>query len=61
MGALFGGGSKPQAPTPTPQVDEARMRVEETLRQRRMKGRAATMLSSADEEAPTAKRNVMGY
>jgi hypothetical protein len=57
---LFGGGQQTQAPAPTPQIDEARTAVEENMRKRRMQGRAATMLASATDEAPTAKRDVMG-
>ena len=50
---------KPQASTPPPDYDEARQKVDENLRARRMRGRAAAMLSDGGT-APTAMRQVTG-
>ena len=50
---------KPQKPTPLPEVDQERAAIEDQLRARMMKGRAATMLS-AGGAAPTAQRQTLG-
>jgi hypothetical protein len=53
---------KPEAPAPAPrpEFDEARQRVDEQVRQRRMRGRAQAMLTQQGEQAPTATRQVTG-
>jgi hypothetical protein len=56
---LFGGGKTP-APTPLPQIDEARQRVDEQRRGRLLRGRAASMITAGAQQAPTAQRATTG-
>lgn len=54
--------SKPKTPKATPApptIDEAQQRVGEQARARRMRGRAATMLSQGGQ-APTGQATVTG-
>ena len=56
---LFGGGSTPKAETP-PSIDKARERVGELKRTSALRGRAASMLTQGQVQAPTAKRQITG-
>jgi hypothetical protein len=57
---LFGGGSKTPPPAPIPTLDDARSRVDEMKRASQMRGRAAAMLTTAGQQAPTAQRMTTG-
>jgi hypothetical protein len=59
---LFSKPKAPEAPEPAPRpdFDEAQQRVDEQVRQRRMRGRSQAMLSQRNEQAPTAMRQVTG-
>lgn len=55
---LFGGGAKPQAPATPPSIDEAQQRVDQLRRGRRLRGRAATMLTQGQGgQAPAPKQS----
>lgn len=56
MANLFGKSRTP-APQPTPQIDEAKQTVDENMRKRLMRGRAASMLTAAPQ-ADVAKRTL---
>lgn len=46
MAGLFG-KSKKSEPQPTPQIDEAKATVDDSMRKRLMRGRAASMLTTS--------------
>lgn len=60
MAALFSKPPKPQPQPPAPTVDEAQMRIDQTRRSRRKRGRASTMLVGQEGNVSTAAKALTG-